>query len=94
MADEDLGRSPYEPDAPDTDADGGPPHVDRLALDAVADYRPREVAGGDRSEWAGVLVPVIERRDGHHLLFTERAADMRTHAGDEFPRRRLRGRRR
>ena len=66
--------------------DAGPPHVDRLDLGAVDAHRPREVAGADRSEWAGVLVPVIERRDGHHLLFTERAADMRTHAGEmSFP---------
>ncbi|TSD09947.1 coenzyme A pyrophosphatase [Haloglomus irregulare] len=70
----------------DGTGDAGPPHVDRLGLDAVGTHRPREVTGTDRSEWAGVLVPVIERRDGHHLLFTERAADMRTHAGEmSFP---------
>jgi 8-oxo-dGTP pyrophosphatase MutT (NUDIX family) len=70
----------------DGTGDAGPPHVDRLGLDAVGTHRPREVTGADRSEWAGVLVPVIERRDGHHLLFTERAADMRTHAGEmSFP---------
>lgn len=73
-----------------TDADavdaGGPPHVSRLDLDAVAAHRAREVTGVERAEWAGVLVPVIERDDDHHLLFTERAADMRNHAGEmSFP---------
>lgn len=86
MTGEDPGESPYDPGSPDADVDGGPPHVDRLDLDAVAAHQSREVTADDRSEWAGVLVPVIERPDGHHLLFTERAADMRTHAGEmSFP---------
>jgi 8-oxo-dGTP pyrophosphatase MutT (NUDIX family) len=70
-----------------TDArDGGPPQVSRLDLAGVRDHRARQLAGADRSEWAGVLVPVIERDGDHLLLFTERAADMRNHAGEmSFP---------
>ena len=66
--------------------DGGPPQVTRLDLAAVRGHTPHRVEAPDRSEWAGVLVPVIERDGDHHLVFTERAADMRTHAGEmSFP---------
>lgn len=54
----------------------------RLSLDRlVAD----QLRGGEPTS-AAVLVPVIDRADGSHLLFTERASHLPDHAGEmSFP---------
>jgi 8-oxo-dGTP pyrophosphatase MutT (NUDIX family) len=56
-----------------------------LDLGELADHRPRAIERpGSRS--AAVLVPVIERGDGDHLLFTERSPDLEAHPGEmAFP---------
>lgn len=57
----------------------------RLDLDALANYRARTVAT-EPAEQAGVLVAVVDRGGDDHLLFTERAAHLPTHAGEmSFP---------
>jgi 8-oxo-dGTP pyrophosphatase MutT (NUDIX family) len=56
-----------------------------LDLGRLADYRPREVER-DSGRAAAVLVPVIDRDDGDHLLFTERSPDLEAHPGEmAFP---------
>lgn len=56
-----------------------------LDLERLADYRPREVER-DSGRAAAVLVPVIDRPDGDHLLFTERSPDLEAHPGEmAFP---------
>jgi 8-oxo-dGTP pyrophosphatase MutT (NUDIX family) len=56
-----------------------------LDLGRMADYRPREVER-DSGRAAAVLVPVIDRTDGDHLLFTERSPDLEAHPGEmAFP---------
>ena len=56
-----------------------------LHLGRMADYRPREVER-DSGRAAAVLVPVITRADGDHLLFTERSPDLEAHPGEmAFP---------
>jgi len=56
-----------------------------LDLGRMADYRPRAVER-DSGRAAAVLVPVIGRADGDHLLFTERSPDLETHPGEmAFP---------
>lgn len=57
----------------------------RLDLDALTAHDPTTIAA-EEAEQAGVLVPVIERDGGHHILFTERAEHLPTHAGEmSFP---------
>ncbi|MEF8840304.1 MAG: CoA pyrophosphatase [Haloarculaceae archaeon] len=56
-----------------------------LDLGRLADYLPREVER-DSGRAAAVLVPVIDREDGDHLLFTERSPDLEAHPGEmAFP---------
>jgi len=56
-----------------------------LDLGRLVDYRPREVER-DSGRAAAVLVPVIGREDGDHLLFTERSPDLEAHPGEmAFP---------
>ena len=56
-----------------------------LDLGRVADHRPRAVER-DGARSAAVLVPVIGRDDGDHLLFTERSQDLEAHPGEmAFP---------
>jgi 8-oxo-dGTP pyrophosphatase MutT (NUDIX family) len=56
-----------------------------LDLGRMADYRPRAVER-DSGRAAAVLVPVIGRADGDHLLFTERSPDLEAHPGEmAFP---------
>ncbi|PSQ10204.1 coenzyme A pyrophosphatase [Halobacteriales archaeon QS_5_70_15] len=51
----------------------------------MADYRPR-AAERDSGRAAAVLVPVVGRADGDHLLFTERSPDLEAHPGETaFP---------
>ncbi len=57
--------------------------LDRLA-ERVARFVPRRAPSLGRP--AAVLVPILPRADGLHLLFTERAATLRAHAGQiSFP---------
>jgi 8-oxo-dGTP pyrophosphatase MutT (NUDIX family) len=56
-----------------------------LDLGRMADYRPRAI-DRDSGRAAAVLVPVIGRADGDHLLFTERSPDLEAHPGEmAFP---------
>jgi 8-oxo-dGTP pyrophosphatase MutT (NUDIX family) len=56
----------------------------RLDLEAVAGRSATRIT--DEPNEAGVVVPVLDRADGHRLLFTERAADLREHPGQmSFP---------
>ena len=56
-----------------------------LDLGRMSDYRPREVER-DSGRAAAVLVPVIARDGGDHLLFTERSPDLEAHPGEmAFP---------
>lgn len=53
----------------------------RLALDRLPDTDPTAETAS-----AAVLVPVIDRADGSHLLYTERADHLTAHAGEmSFP---------
>jgi len=55
-----------------------------MDLRRVAGHDPRRVTGGDRQ--AAVLVPVCERDDEPHLLFTKRADHLGEHPGQmSFP---------
>lgn len=55
-----------------------------MDLSRVAEHTPRRVT--DQKREAAVLVPVIERESGPHLLFTKRAEDLRDHPGQmSFP---------
>lgn len=57
----------------------------KLELDALTDY-DAQVVTTEPAEQAGVLVPIIERDGSHAILFTERSADLSTHAGEmSFP---------
>lgn len=57
----------------------------RLVLERVAAYEPGTLET-EEAEQAAVLVPVIERESGDHLLFTERSEDLSNHAGEmSFP---------
>ena len=50
----------------------------------VMNYRPTTTVDGDRE--AAVLVPIITRSDGEHLLFTKRADHLGEHPGQmSFP---------
>lgn len=54
----------------------------RLTLDRLTADLPRDEIQAS----AAVLVPVIDRSDGSHLLFTERASHLPDHAGEmSFP---------
>jgi len=56
----------------------------RLDLSAVIGRAPRLV--GDQPRDAAVLAPVIERDDGHFLLFIKRSEDLGEHPGQmSFP---------
>lgn len=62
-----------------------------LAVPTVGDLE-RELAGfsarkaPDLGRAAAVLIPLLPRPDGLHLLFTERSAQLKTHAGQiSFP---------
>jgi len=51
---------------------------------ALAAYAPRKSSESGRP--AAVLVPLLSRRDGLHVLFTERSKELRAHAGQvSFP---------
>ena len=53
-------------------------------LSAVASHAPRKAPEMGRA--AAVLVPLLPRADGLHLLFTERSQGLRAHAGQvSFP---------
>ncbi len=53
-------------------------------LDAVTDLDTREIA--DEPHDAAVVIPVIDRQDGHYLVFTKRADDLDEHPGQmSFP---------
>ena len=55
-----------------------------MDLSRVAERSPRRVT--DQKREAAVLVPVIERESGPHLLFTKRSEDLRDHPGQmSFP---------
>jgi 8-oxo-dGTP pyrophosphatase MutT (NUDIX family) len=55
-----------------------------LDLGAVRDHDPRVVTGEKYD--AGVVIPVVERPDGHHLVFTKRSDDLHEHPGQmSFP---------
>jgi len=55
-----------------------------MDLSNVAEYSPRRIT--DQKHDAGVLIPVIERGDGHHVLFTKRSEDLDQHPGQmSFP---------
>jgi 8-oxo-dGTP pyrophosphatase MutT (NUDIX family) len=55
-----------------------------MDLDRVAGRRPETVTDEERD--AAVLVPVVERDDGPHLLFTKRADHLGEHPGQmSFP---------
>ncbi|SIQ89618.1 NUDIX domain-containing protein [Haladaptatus litoreus] len=55
-----------------------------MDLGRVADYEPRSVT--DEKRDAAVLVPIVERADGPHLLFTKRADHLGEHPGQmSFP---------
>lgn len=50
----------------------------------VTSYEPAEISGAERE--AAVLVPVVTRDDGDHLLFTKRADHLGEHPGQmSFP---------
>jgi 8-oxo-dGTP pyrophosphatase MutT (NUDIX family) len=56
-----------------------------LDLGRMAGFRPRAVER-DSARAAAVLVPVIARDGGDHLLFTERSPDLEAHPGEmAFP---------
>lgn len=56
-----------------------------LDLARLADHRPLDIHRED-GDWAAVLVPVVEREDDPHVLFTERSPDLTAHAGEmAFP---------
>ncbi|WP_369335357.1 CoA pyrophosphatase [Halostella sp. PRR32] len=56
----------------------------QLDLDRVAEYTPRAVTGEKYD--AAVLIPVVERDDEAHLLFTKRAEHLGEHPGQmSFP---------
>jgi len=56
-----------------------------LDLGRMADYRPRGIER-DSGRAAAVLVPVIGRDAGDHLLLTERSPDLEAHPGEmAFP---------
>lgn len=51
---------------------------------ALARHRPQRYGGEGRP--AAVLVPILPREDGLHVLFTERSKELRAHAGQvSFP---------
>lgn len=55
-----------------------------MNLGRVADHEPRSITNEKRD--AAVLVPVVAREDGHHLLFTKRADHLGEHPGQmSFP---------
>ncbi|MFB6075258.1 MAG: CoA pyrophosphatase [Haloarculaceae archaeon] len=55
-----------------------------MDLERVAAHEPQAVAGEQRE--AAVIVPVVTRADGHHLLFTKRADYLQNHPGQmSFP---------
>lgn len=56
----------------------------RLDLDSVRTHDPRTV--DDEPHDAGVVIPVIDRPEGHFLVFTKRADDLDEHPGQmAFP---------
>lgn len=56
----------------------------RLDFDRVRRHRPAE--HDDPAPSAAVCVPVVRRPDGDHLLFTERAVELKRHPGEmSFP---------
>lgn len=59
--------------------------ADRFDVDAVRAGHPTGIVA-EEAEQAAVLVPVIDRPDGHAVLFTERADHLPNHAGEmSFP---------
>jgi 8-oxo-dGTP pyrophosphatase MutT (NUDIX family) len=63
---------------------GGPAVGLATLLSAVGQYTPRKAPEMGRA--AAVLVPLLPRPDGLHLLFTERSKGLRAHAGQvSFP---------
>ncbi|ADJ16220.1 NUDIX hydrolase [Halalkalicoccus jeotgali] len=55
-----------------------------MDLSRVAGREPRRVTGEERE--AAVLVPVVRRAEGPHVLFTKRAEDLSDHPGQmSFP---------
>jgi 8-oxo-dGTP pyrophosphatase MutT (NUDIX family) len=61
------------------------PQIDlRLLRERVGQFVPRRAQSHGRP--AAVLVPILPRKDGLHILFTERSAKLRAHAGQiSFP---------
>jgi len=56
-------------------------HVD---LDRVATHEAREIT--DEPNDAGVVIPAIDRDEGHYIVFTKRADDLEEHPGQmSFP---------
>lgn len=56
----------------------------RLDLDAVVEHVPDGI--DDQPHDAGVVIPVVDRPTGHHLVLTKRADDLRDHPGQmSFP---------
>lgn len=55
-----------------------------MQFDRVADHDPLAVTDEPRA--AAVVVPVVTREDGHHVLFTRRADHLQDHPGQmSFP---------
>jgi 8-oxo-dGTP pyrophosphatase MutT (NUDIX family) len=55
-----------------------------MDLSAVGAHVHYSIA--DQRHDAGVLIPVVDRPDGHHVVFTKRADDLRDHPGQmSFP---------
>ena len=53
-------------------------------LDRVADHDPHAIT--DEPNDAGVVIPAIDRDEGHHLVFTKRADHLEEHPGQmSFP---------
>lgn len=61
------------------------PEIVDDALDLEPDWIP-DVPHADPPVLAAVLIALVERADGFHILYTERATDLRAHSGQvAFP---------